>query len=152
MSLNNSVGHAFSLRRAFARLCLLLIAPTVLGAQSFSCPVTLSVTENASAAAPWLAETAKSDHKFLRPSIYNGTPGKNEAELAPDDTQTQGRQVKQTWKLTDYRKENLFLRCRYEGTSATVVTNLPARLKTCTFSFRNMPGNQPVASPVFSCQ
>jgi hypothetical protein len=149
---SSKVGQAFSQQRALARLCLLFAAPAILSAQSFSCPATVSVTETASTATPWQAEAAKSTHKFLRPSIYNGTPGKNEAELAPDDTQTQGRQVTQTWKLTDYRGENLFLRCRYEGSSATVVTNLPARLKTCTFSFRNIPGNQPVASPVFSCQ
>lgn len=144
-------------RAAVVRLILIgAAAPVMLCAQSaytaLACPASIPVTESAPVPAPWRAEAAKAIHKFLRPSIYNGRPGKNEAELAPDDTQTQGKQVKQTWKLTDYRSENLFLRCRYEGTSVTVMTNLPARLKTCTFSFRNMAGNQPVASPVFSCQ
>lgn len=138
-------------------LIYLALAAGTLFAQSssapaFACPASIAVTATASAPAPWQAEPAKSGHKFLRPSVYNGSPGKDEAELAPDDTQTQGKQVKQTWKLSDYRDRNLFLRCRYEGTAATVVTNLPPRLKTCTFTFRNTDGNQPVSSPVFSCR
>lgn len=125
-------------------LGLLLAAPSILCGQTaatatpLTCPVSIKV--------------AKSEHKFERPSIYNGTPGKQEYDLAPDDTQTQGKQVKETWKLADYRDMNVFVRCRYVGTKETVVMNLPAPLKICVFSFRDMPGNQPVASPVFECR
>jgi hypothetical protein len=137
---------------------LLLAAQSILSSQStpaatpFTCPASIAVTGTASAAPPWQAESAKSDHKFQRPSLYNGTPGKQEYELAPDDTQNQSRQVRQTWNLADYRQMNLFVRCRYSGTAATVVTNIPAQLKSCVFSFHNVGGDQPVASPVFECK
>jgi hypothetical protein len=134
------------------RLFLFLAAQPILFSQStpqFTCPATITVTESASVASPWQAETAKSEHKFERPSIYNGDPGKQEYDLAPDDTQTTGKRVKQTWNLTDYRKMNLFIRCRYQGTPATVVTNLPAPLKTCTFTFQN---THPITTPTFTCK
>jgi hypothetical protein len=125
-------------------LGLLPAAPSILCGQSTAAAAPLTC--------PVSIKAAKSDHKFERPSIYNGTPGKQEYELAPDDTQTQGKQVRQTWNLADYRDMNLFVRCRYLGTGETVVMNLPAPLKICVFSFRDMPGNQPVASPVFECK
>ena len=121
-------------------------------ATPLTCPASITVTATASAATPWQAEGAKSEHKFERPSIYNGTPGKQEYDLAPDDTQTAGKRVRETWKLADYRQMNLFVRCRYLGTPATVVTNVPAPLKTCVFSFQNVAGDHPVASPAFECK
>jgi hypothetical protein len=121
----------------------------------FACPA--AITTGESAVPPWRIETAKDagkkgSHKFLRPSIYNGTPGKEEYDLAPDDEQTQGHRVRQTWKLSDYRDNNLFLRCRYLGTETTLVANLPLPLKTCTFTFLNTGASQPIASPEFSCK
>jgi hypothetical protein len=147
-----------SSRRLLLAAGLLLAAQSILSSQSataptpLTCPVSITVTAAASVSAPWQAESAKSDHRFERPSIYNGTPGKQEYDLAPDDTQTAGNRVRETWKLADYRDMNLFLRCRYLGTPATVVTNIPAALKTCVFSFQNVAGNHPVASPVFECK
>jgi hypothetical protein len=147
-----------SSRRLLIAAGLLLAAQSILSSQSapapapLTCPASITVTAAASVAAPWQAESAKSDHKFERPSIYNGTPGKQEYDLAPDDTQTAGNRVRETWKLADYRDMNLFLRCRYLGTQATISTNIPAPLKTCVFSFQNVPGNHPVASPVFECK
>ncbi len=137
---------------------LLIAAHSILSSQSavpaapLTCPASIAVTAAASVAAPWQAESAKSEHKFERPSIYNGTPGKQEYDLAPDDTQTAGKRVRETWNLADYRDMNLFVRCRYLGTQATVVTNIPAPLKTCVFSFQNVAGDQPVASPAFECK
>jgi len=143
---------------------LLLAAGSLIAAQSIlssqrapaptplTCPASLTVTAAASASAPWQAESDKSEHKFERPSIYNGTPGKQEYDLAPDETQTAGKRVRETWNLADYRQLNLFLRCRYLGTAATVVTNIPAPLKTCVFSFQNVAGDHPVASPAFECK
>ena len=113
----------------------MLVLPLALYGQSapaaaFACPASIAVTETAAAAPPWQGEKTTSVYQFLRPSIYTGSPGKDEAELAPDETQTQGKQVTQIWKLSDYRRENTFLRCRYENTAVTVVSNLPAPLKT----------------------
>jgi hypothetical protein len=123
---------------------LALAAQSILSSQNAPAPTPFTC--------PASIQAAKSEHKFERPSIYNGTPGKEEYELAPDDTQTQGRQVRQTWNLADYRDMNLFVRCRYLRTAETVVANLPAPLKTCIFSFRNASGNQPVTNPVFECK
>jgi hypothetical protein len=145
-----------SKRLAFAA-GLLIAADSILSSQRVSvptpltCPASITVTGTASAPAPWQAVSGKSDHKFERPSIYNGTPGKQEYDLAPDDTQTAGKRVRETWNLADYRDMNLFLRCRYLGTAATVVTSIPAPLKTCVFSFQNVAGDHPVASPAFEC-
>jgi hypothetical protein len=125
-------------------LGLMAGAPAILCGQSTAAATPLTC--------PVSIKAAKWEHKFERPSIYNGTPGKQEYELAPDDTQAQGKQVKETWNLADYREMNLFVRCRYLGTKETVVINLPAPLKICVFSFRDMPGKQPVASPVFECR
>jgi hypothetical protein len=132
-----------------------LLSQSVTDTTAFACPATITIGE--SAAPPWRMEVAKDPgkkglHKFLRPSIYNGTPGKEEYDLAPDDEQTQGRRVRQSWKLSDYRDNNLFLRCRYAGTGATLVVNLPLPLKTCTFTFQNTGSNQPIAAPEFSCK
>jgi hypothetical protein len=137
---------------------LLIAAESILTSQrapapaQLTCPASITVIGKASVAAPWQAESAKSDHRFERPSIYNGTPGKQEYDLAPDDTQTAGKRVRETWNFADYRDMNLFLRCRYLGTAATVVTSIPAPLKTCVFSFQNVAGDHPVASPVFECK
>ena len=137
---------------------LLMVAHSILSSQNvpaatpLTCPASITVTGTASVAAPWQAESGKSNHKFERPSIYNGTPGKQEYDLAPDDTQTAGKRVRETWNLADYRDMNLFLRCRYLGTAATVVTSIPTPLKTCVFSFQNVAGDHPVASPAFECK
>jgi hypothetical protein len=147
-----------SSRRLLLAAGLLLAAQSILSSQGapaptpLTCPATITVTGTASVVTPWQAESAKSEHKFERPSIYNGTPGKQEYDLAPDDTQTAGKRVRETWNLADYRDMNLFVRCRYLGTPATVVTNIPAPLKTCVFSFQNVAGNQPAASPAFECK
>jgi len=130
----------------------ILSSQTAPAATPLTCPASITVTAAASVVTPWQAESAKSEHKFERPSIYNGTPGKQEYDLAPDDTQTAGKRVQETWKLADYRDMNLFVRCRYVGTPATVVTNIPAALKTCVFSFQNVAGNHRVASPAFECK
>jgi len=140
--------------RALAVL-LAVGAPAIAQEQphAFGCPATIAVIESATAAPPWHAEASPAkDHKFLRPSIYNGTPGGKEYELAPDNEKSGGKRVRQEWNLSAYRDMNLFLRCRYAGTEVTAVADIPASLKTCEFTFRNVPGNQPVASPSFECR
>ena len=72
--------------------------------------------------------------------------------MAPDKQENQGRRIRQTWMLNDYRDMNLFVRCRYENTDATLAADLPAVLKTCVFSFENVGGKVSIASPSFECK
>jgi len=151
------MSHRATLAWRFTGAALFLGAAAIVSSQSstprpaFTCPANLEVTETPAVQAPWTAEAAKAGHKFLRPSIYNGNPGGQEYELAPDDTQTQGKEVHQSWQLSGYRDLNLFVRCRYAGTAATVVARLAAPLKVCTFSFRDAVGSQPITAPSFEC-
>jgi hypothetical protein len=124
-------------------------AQTPAAPPAFTCPAIMTVRESSDAKAPWQAEPGKSEHKFSRPSIYNGTPGKAEYDLAPEE-QTKGQQVHQKWNLADYRSMNLFVRCRYEDTEVTLVTDLPKALTVCSFAFRNVAGKPP-QSPSFEC-
>jgi hypothetical protein len=117
------------------------------------CPGSILVSESGVAHDSWKVETgAPIEHRFLRPSIFNGTPGKEEYDLAPDGQHVKGNHVEQVWTLTDYRDRGLFLRCRYQGTQVTLSVEIPPPFKTCSFSFRNLSGNQPVSSPVFECR
>lgn len=144
--------------RKWLALSGLLCSPVLLSQNApsppaFTCPAVISVSEIAETQPSFQPEpAAKTQHRFLRPSLYNGTPGKEEYELAPDDEQIQGKRVTQTWKASSYRDMNLFIRCRYFTTAATVVANLPARYKTCTFRFQNTGGDQPIADPSFECR
>ena len=112
----------------------MIFALLLLTGQTFRCPATLE------------------GHPFLRPSIYNGIPGKQEYELAPDDEGTRGSSVRQAWKLSDYREMNLFVRCRYADAQSVVVKDLPKPLVTCTFKWRKTGATQPIASPAFVCR
>jgi hypothetical protein len=127
-------------------VCWVLSTASLLGqaaaTHTLTCPATVAGKGSA----------AGKEFKFLRPSIYNGAAGKEEYELAPDDEKTRGQQVTQIWRLSDYSDMNAFVRCRYAGTSITVVKDLPLELKTCTFRFLNVHGDQPVAAPSFECR
>ena len=121
------------------RACFLVLvaaATAVSGrCQTVACPETITVTESADATGGWHSASARSDHRFERVSVYNGKQGAEEYDLAPDDEKTSGRATIQTWYLKDYRSMNLFLRCRYHGTSVTLDKDLPAPLETCTLTF-----------------
>jgi hypothetical protein len=121
-------------------LKLLLLSLTLLLAQAQSkppltCPETLKVTETPTPPTPWKPATAQSDHSFERASLPNGTPGAQEYDLAPDDEKTTAGKTIQTWNLKDYRTMNLFLRCRYHDTSATLFIDIPATYTNCTLTF-----------------
>ena len=73
------------------------------------------------------------------PKVYNGKPGGEEYELKPDGQKTVGKKTIFLWKLTDYRDLNLFVRCVYHGTPATVTADIPAALKTCTATLELSP-------------
>lgn len=100
-----------------------------------TCPATVEVTESVTPSPPWNAGPAKHPRKFERISIYNGKAGEREFELAPDNQKQEGNKITQTWRLKAYRTTNIFLRCRYSGTSAVLYTNLPPEIETCTFRF-----------------
>lgn len=104
-------------------------------AAALSCPESIKVTETAAPGPGWKAENGQSEHAFQRVSIYNGTAGGKEYELAPDDEKNNAGKIVQTWKLKDYRSMNLFMRCRYHDTAAVLVADLPPSLAVCTFTF-----------------
>jgi hypothetical protein len=121
-------------------------------ARPFTCPAVITVASTTTGPPGWRAEApAAQAYKFLRINIYNGTPGKEEYDLAPDSQKQDGKRISQTWDLAAYRDSNLFVRCRYEGISATLVSDLLLPLKTCVFTFVNAGGNQPITSPGFAC-
>ncbi len=100
-----------------------------------SCPETLKVAETATPIAGWKAAGGQSEHPFERVSVYNGTAAGQEYDLAPDDEKNSAGKIVQTWNLKDYRSMNLFLRCRYHDTSATLFMDVPASYTNCTFTF-----------------
>jgi len=63
------------------------------------------------------------------------TPGGQEYDLAPDAEKNLAGKITQTWNLKDYRTMNLFLRCRYHDTSATLFMDVPTSYTSCTFTF-----------------
>lgn len=99
---------------------------------AFACPAGITVSETAAALDGWSAEAGSSKHRFRMPKIYNGKPGGEEYELKPDGQKTVGKKTIFLWKLSDYRDLNLFVRCVYHGTPATVTADIPAALRTCT--------------------
>jgi hypothetical protein len=116
-------------------LAAALAARAQTAAPSVTCPETIAVTESAAPVDGWGAASAQATHKFERISVFNGHPGGEEYDLAPDDEKTVGKKTVQTWILKDYRSMNLFLRCRYRDTEATLHKDLPAPLAACTLSF-----------------
>ena len=100
-----------------------------------TCPETIKVSETATPIANWKAATGQSERAFERVSILNGTPGAQEYDLAPDNEKNTAGKIIQTWNLKDYRTMNLFLRCRYHDTSATLFMDVPATYTNCTFTF-----------------
>jgi hypothetical protein len=126
--------------RQFQFVILTFILVLTVQAQSkptaaLSCPETIKVSEAAIAPAPWKSAAAQSDHAFERVSIYNGTPGAKEYDLAPDDEKNTAGKIVQTWNVKDYRSMNVFLRCRYHDTAATLFMDVPAAYTNCTLSF-----------------
>ena len=91
-------------------------------------------------------------HPFDRVSIFNGKQGGREYDLAPDDEKKAGAKVTQSWFLKDYRSMNIFLRCRYQGTEATISTDIPAKFQTCTFVFDISPKGEITGGRSFACR
>ncbi len=123
------------LRLASATFAFLFPVLAQTSAAALSCPEKLTVTETAAPVEGWKAADGKSEHAFERVSIYNGTAGGQEYDLAPDTQSQASTRVTQTWKLKDYRSMNLFLRCRYHDTAMVLYKDIPAGLQVCTFTF-----------------
>jgi len=131
--------------RWFAVLVVLTI-PIALAAETpapLTCPATWS---------PAGAATQGAAHLFERINIYNGKPGGEEYDLAPDDQKQDGKKVVQTWKLKGYRSMNVFLRCRYRGTSVSLYRDVPASVEECTLSFETDGAGKITGKPVAVCR
>jgi hypothetical protein len=126
----------------------------VAGAQtaSFACPAALTVSETAAAPDGWAVEAGSSKHRFQMPKIYNGKPGGEEYELKPDGQKTVGKKTIFLWKLSDYRDLNLFVRCVYHGTPATVTADIPAALNTCTATLELSPKGDVIGRSEMACK
>ena len=125
-------------------LLLLLALPAVLAAQTptaLTCPATLTPPGPAGAA-----------REFERINIYNGKPGGEEYDLAPDDQTETGRKITQMWFLKDYRSMPIFVRCRYRGTNAVTTVDVPAKYQKCAFTFEMDKNNAIVGKSEFSCK
>ena len=72
--------------------------------------------------------------------------------VAPDDTAKQGKNVLLTWAVKDYRQENLFVRCFYFDTGATVTANIPAAVNKCSVTLELTSSGQIVGKSRMKCQ
>lgn len=139
-------------RLAYAALTLTLPAMAQPPAAALSCPEKLTVAESVAQAPGWKASGGQSEHAFERVSIYNGNAGGQEYDLAPDLQNQTGRNVSQTWNLKDYRTMNIFLRCRYHDTTAVFYRDVPAGLRTCTFTFTSEKKGDFIGKSVLTCR
>jgi hypothetical protein len=117
-----------------------------------SCPETITVAESAAPVPGWQSKQTSVTRTFERVSIYNGSATEKEYELAPDDEKQQGKKTAQTWRLTGYRDMNIFLRCRYKGTSAVLFKDIPKSFTTCTFTFQLGADGKINGKSSFACQ
>lgn len=113
-----------------------LVSALPAAAQVLACPESVVVGESIVAAGSWQSEAANATREFERISVYNGKAGGSEYDLAPDDEKKSGGLVVQTWDLKAYRTMNVFLRCRYHDTQATLWMDVPAAIKKCSLRFR----------------
>ena len=130
--------------RWFAAL-LMLAVPSALAGETpapLTCPATLN---------PAGAAGQGAARQFERINIYNGKPGGEEYDLAPDDETEAGRRITQMWFLKDYRSMPIFVRCRYRGTSAVTTLDVPAKYQKCRFTFEMDSKNNITGKPEFSC-
>jgi hypothetical protein len=109
---------------------LLVLAVSIALAAETPTPLTCPATLNPSGASGQGAAP-----QFERINIYNGKPGGEEYDLAPDDQTEAGRKITQMWFLKDYRSMPIFVRCRYRGTKAVTTLDVPAKYQKCTFTF-----------------
>ncbi|MEO7652584.1 MAG: STY0301 family protein [Bryobacteraceae bacterium] len=85
-------------------------------------------------------------------SVYNGTPGGKEYELAPDGESKSGKRITQTWKVKDYRDMKVFLRCNYQGTKKALVRDVPEGITTCSQTFELNAKHEIAGKSEMSCR
>jgi len=116
------------------------------------CPASVTVHESIAPVAGWTSAAGDVKREFERISVFNGTSGGQEYDLAPDTEKIEHHMVTQTWNLDGYRQMNIFLRCRYHGTSAVLEMDLPAPLKVCTFHYQAAADGSVAAQAQMSCK
>jgi hypothetical protein len=121
-------------------------------AAAILCPANITVNESAEPIPGWTITPSKTQHAFERISVYNGKSGGQEYDLAPDDEKRQRNRITQIWMLKGYRSMNIFLRCRYRGTSAILMMDLPPRIETCTLRFTIDSKSQIVGESEMECR
>jgi hypothetical protein len=113
---------------------------------SITCPPEIKSTETAEAQGPqgpqgppgpqgaWRSEPSTKVARFERISVFNEQQGRR-FDLAPDTQKRRGTQVTQVWTLRAYRSLPVFLQCRYHGTEASLITQVPDGIERCTLQF-----------------
>lgn len=132
---------------------LLILRPVSgLAQQAFACPANLKLMQQPQAPPGWVGLAVSSEHVFKTAAVYNGEPGKAEYELKPDNESGLGRKLVLSWRLKDYRDMNLFVRCYYRDSSATVTASLPSRLTSCSVFLEMNAKNEIVGRSRMTCQ
>jgi hypothetical protein len=132
---------------------LICLWATAASAQSnFACPATLSVAEQVVAPNGWNAVNSKIQRRFKTAKLYNGNPGKDEFDLKPDDQVKQGNQVVLSWNLRGYRDMNVFVRCFYQDTSATLAANVPQSIVKCSVVLEMDSKNRIIGTSRMKCE
>lgn len=137
------------------RVQVLVVAAVLLSATlccAQSQPITCPAQVSGAAPQGWTGPNADKAAPFERVSVFNRDKDGKNYDLAPDDEKDQGSHITQVWELTDYRDLPLLLRCRYKGTEATLTRELPAELKTCTFTYTAGKHGEVVAKPSVKCE
>jgi hypothetical protein len=119
---------------------------------AFACPATLTVTEQAQTSEGWTGAAVKAEHALQTAKIYNGNSGKDEYDLRPDDEAQKGKSLLLTWALKDYRTMNLFVRCFYYDTKATVTANIPASVNKCSVALEMKGDGTIVGKSQMKCE
>jgi hypothetical protein len=133
-------------------LAFSFLPPATAATDAFACPASITVSETAAAPGGWSTEAGSSKHRFRMPKVYNGKPGGEEYELKPDGQKTVGKKTIFLWKLSGYRDLNLFVRCVYHGTPATVTADIPAALTTCTATLELTPKGDVIGRSEMACK
>lgn len=94
----------------------------------------------------------KAEHALQTAKIYNGNPGKEEYDLAPDDDVKQGKSALLTWIVKDYRQMNVFVRCFYFDTKATITANIPPAINRCSVTLEMTANGTIVGKTQMKCQ
>ena len=133
-------------------LALIFLADASGQTAAFSCPANITVSETVAATGGWSGEAGSSKQRFQMPKIYNGKHRGEEYEQKPDGQKTVGKKTIFLWKLSDYRDLNLFVRCVFHGTSATVTADIPASLSTCTATLELSPKGDVIGRSEMACK